>query len=109
MLTIITEVELREGADREWDAIMGARMNEAKKRPGWVGGQLLCSDEDPKRRVIVGTWKTRADWKEWHQDPLFAETRRQLDTLVGAPERHTWHDVRLDVRKELEERVRTAG
>ena len=108
MLTIITEVELREGADRQWDTVMGARMNEAKKRPGWVGGQLLSSDEAPKLRVIVGTWKTRADWKQWHQDPLFTETRRQLDTLVDGPERHRWHDVLLDVRKGREKRVKTA-
>jgi heme-degrading monooxygenase HmoA len=108
MLTIITEVELSEGADREWDAIMGARMNEAKKRLGWVGGQLLSSDEDPRRRVIVGTWNTRVDWEQWHQDPLFAETRRQLDTLVDAPERHTWHDVLLDVRNGQGKRVKTA-
>ncbi len=99
MVTIITEVEVRDGADREWDAIMAARMTKAKKRPGWVGGQLLSSDDEPAKRVIVGTWKTRADWEEWHHDPLFAETRRQLDALVNGSERHEWHDVLLDVRK----------
>jgi len=99
MVTIVTEVELKEGADRQWDAIMAARMTEAKKRPGWVGGQLLSSENVPQKRVIVGTWMTRADWEGWHEDPLFAETRRQLDALVNGSERHEWHDVQLDVRK----------
>jgi heme-degrading monooxygenase HmoA len=99
MMTIVTQVELKDGAEREWDAIMAARMTEAKKRTGWVGGQLLLSEEDPRTRVIVGTWKDRADWEEWHQDPLFAETRRQLDALVNGAEQHGWYDALLDVRK----------
>ena len=100
MVTIVTNVELKEGADRQWDAVMGSRMTGAKKRQGWVGGQLLRSEERPRRRVIIGTWKTRADWERWHKDPQFAETRRQLDGLVVGPEEHWWHDVVLDVRKD---------
>ena len=71
----------------------------AKKRPGWVGGQLLRPSDKPDRRVIVGTWRTRADWEAWHQDPTFAETRRRLDGLENGPAEHWWHEVVLDVRK----------
>jgi len=99
MVTIVTNVELKEGVDRKWDAVMGSRMTGARKQQGWVGGQLLRSEEKPRRRVIIGTWKTRADWELWHKDPRFADTRRQLDGLVTGPEEHWWHDVVLDVRK----------
>jgi hypothetical protein len=64
-----------------------------------VGGQLLRQSDKPDRRVIVGTWKTRADWEAWHHDPQFAETRRRLDGLESAPAEHWWHEVVLDVRK----------
>ena len=53
---------------------------------GWLGGQLLQPESDPHRRVIVGTWKTRDDWKEWHTDPRFQETRAELNQLVRGPE-----------------------
>jgi heme-degrading monooxygenase HmoA len=99
MVTIVTNVELKEGVDREWDAVMGSRMTGAKKQPGWVGGQLLRSEENPMRRVIIGTWTSRADWERWHEDARFSETRRQLDGLVLGPEEHWWHEVVLDVRK----------
>ncbi len=98
MVTIVTDVELKEGAERKWDAVMRERMTEARKHRGWVGGQLLRSEEDPNKRVIVGTWKARADWETWHKDPRFADTRRQLDDLVNRPAEHWWHDVVLDVR-----------
>jgi heme-degrading monooxygenase HmoA len=99
MMTIVTHVHLKEGAGQEWDGAMRTRLSAAKKRPGWVGGQLLRQSDKPDRRVIVGTWRARADWEAWHQDPQFAETRRRLDGLENGPAEHWWHEVVLDVRK----------
>jgi heme-degrading monooxygenase HmoA len=99
MMTIVTHIHLKEGAGREWDTAMGTRLSAAKKRPGWVGGQLLRPTDKPDRRVILGTWRTRADWEAWHQDRLFAETRRRLEGLESRPAEHWWHEVVLDVRK----------
>jgi heme-degrading monooxygenase HmoA len=99
MMTIVTHVHLKEDAEREWDAAMRTRLSAAKKRPGWVGGQLLRQSDKPDRRVIVGTWRTRAAWEAWHHDPQFAETRRRLDGLESTPAEHWWHEVVLDVRK----------
>jgi heme-degrading monooxygenase HmoA len=99
MVTIVTHVQLREGAEGEWDVAMRKRLAAAKKQPGWVGGQLLQSVDQPNRRVIVGTWRTRAHWERWHKDPLFAETRARLDGLESRPAEHWWHEVVLDVRK----------
>jgi heme-degrading monooxygenase HmoA len=99
MMTIVTHVHLKDGAARDWDGAMRTRMSAAIKQPGWVGGQLLRTVENPDRRVIVGTWKTRADWEAWHHDPQFTKTRQRLDGLESAPAEHWWHDVMLDVRK----------
>jgi heme-degrading monooxygenase HmoA len=99
MMTIVTHVHLREGAGRDWDAAMRTRLSAATKRSGWVGGQLLRPADEPGRRVIVGTWRTRANWEAWHQDPQFTDTRQRLDGLESGPAEHWWHDVVLDVRK----------
>jgi len=99
MMTIVTHVHLREGAGPDWDAAMRTRLSAARNASGWVGGQLLRPADKPDRRVIVGTWRARADWEAWHQDPQFAETRRRLDGLESGPAEHWWHAVVLDVRK----------
>jgi hypothetical protein len=59
MMTIVTHVHLKEGAGGEWDTAMRTRLSATKKRPRWVGGQLLRQSDKPDRRVIVGTWRTR--------------------------------------------------
>jgi heme-degrading monooxygenase HmoA len=97
--TIPVVVHLKEGAGRDWDAAMRTRLAAPRKLPGWVGGQLLRPADKQNRRVIVGTWRTRADWEAWHQDPQFAETSRRLDGLESEPAEHWWHEVVLDVRR----------
>jgi heme-degrading monooxygenase HmoA len=98
MKTIVTHVHLRPGAGRDWDAVMRRRLSAARKRPGWVGGQLRRPTDKEDTRVIVGTWRNRADCDGWLHDPQFAETRQRLDGLESAPAEHWWHDVVLDVR-----------
>jgi heme-degrading monooxygenase HmoA len=98
-MTIVTHVHLREGAGRDWDAAMRTRLSAARKSSGWVGGQLLRTADKPDRRVIVGTWRTRASWEAWHHDRQFTETGQRLDGLESAPAEHWWHDVVLDIRK----------
>jgi len=99
MMTIVTDVHLKEGSEQDWDAAMRERMAAAKRQPGWIGGQMLEPEDDPMRRVIVGTWQTREDREKWHEDPEFAETREELEGLVMEPEQHEWHEVVLDERR----------
>jgi heme-degrading monooxygenase HmoA len=97
MMTIVTQVTLKEGAEPEWDAAMRERLAAAKGKSGWVSGQLLMPLEHLNQRVIIGTWQTRADWEAWHTDPAFSETRTKLEGLEDGPPQQWWHEV-LDSR-----------
>lgn len=98
MMTIVTHVTLKVGSEPEWDAAMRERLDAARARPGWIGGQLMIPLDRLDKRVIVGTWATRADWEAWHQDPTFADTRERLEDLQVGQNEHWWHEVILDVR-----------
>jgi heme-degrading monooxygenase HmoA len=98
MMTIVTHVVLKEGSEPEWDAAMRARLAAVKGRPGWIYTQLLIPSDALNKRVLIGTWRTRADWEAWHKDPAFAQTRTRLDGLEAAPRQEWWYEVMLDVR-----------
>jgi heme-degrading monooxygenase HmoA len=98
MMTIVTYIRLKEGAEPEWDAAMRERLAAATGQSGWIGAQLLTPADSANKRVIIGTWQTRADWEAWHRDEAFAETRKRLEGLEAAPIEHWWHEVLLDVR-----------
>jgi heme-degrading monooxygenase HmoA len=93
MMTIVTHVELKPGAEGEWDRAMHERLRAAEERDGWVAGQLLRPIDKPHDRVIVGTWQSREAWEAWHRDATFRETRTRLDGLEARPARESWHEV----------------
>ena len=99
MMTIVTRITLKEGAEPSWDAAMRERMSAAREQAGWIGGQIMIPLDGPDRRVIVGTWQTRAHWEAWHSDPKFAETRRRIDGLEAGPREEWWHEVIEDIRR----------
>jgi heme-degrading monooxygenase HmoA len=97
MMTIVTRVRLKEGTEPEWDGVMRERLSAARQQPGWVGGQLLMPLGQLDERVIIGCWRSRADWEAWHNDAAFRETRRRLEGLERAPAEQWWHEVIVDV------------
>lgn len=98
MMTVITRAVLREGTEPEWDAAVRERLDTARDRRGWIGGQLLIPLDGLNERVIVGTWQTRADWETWHSDETFRETRERMEGLEERPSETAWHEVVVDVR-----------
>jgi heme-degrading monooxygenase HmoA len=99
MMTVITRVPLAAGAEAEWDEAMRERLKAAHGRPGWIGGQLLTPDDGSNHRVIVGTWETREDWKAWHEDPAFQETRQRMEGLQEGPDEMEWFELITEGRE----------
>ena len=98
MLTVITRLTLKDGAEEEWDTTMSDRMQAARDQAGWIGGQLLKPLDDTNTRVIVGTWETRAHWEDWHNEAAFRATRERLEGLQTGPAEVTWHEAVIDRR-----------
>lgn len=93
MMTVVTTMKVRSGSEAEWDALIAERFRSAHGRPGWVSGQLLTPAGEDRARVLVGTWRSREDWKAWHDDPAFLEHRSRLEELQEEPSTATWYDV----------------
>jgi heme-degrading monooxygenase HmoA len=99
MMTIVTHVTLKQGSEPAWDAAMRERLFAARDQAGWIGGQIAIPLDGPDRRVIIGTWQTRAHWEAWHADPAFAATRRRLEGLEAGPSQEWWHEVIEEIRR----------
>jgi heme-degrading monooxygenase HmoA len=96
MMTIVTHMTLHEGAEPEWDRAMRDRLAGANGLRGFVRSQLLIPLDGPNRRVIIGTWATRADWEAWHNDAAFLADRDRLEGLQQAPGDSVWYEVMED-------------
>ena len=97
MMTVITSVTLSEGTEPEWDRVMAERLANAADCDGWIRGEILMPLDGMNKRLIVGTWRSRADWEAWHQDPAFTATSARLDALQTTTSGPQWHEVVADV------------
>lgn len=93
MMTVITETTLEPGQEPQWDQAFQERLADAQQQPGWLGVQLLIPLDAPNKRVIVGTWETRAAWEAWHATEAFQRTRAQMDGLRQSAGEERWHEV----------------
>ena len=96
MMTVITRVSLKQGSESEWDEAMHKRLAAAQEQSGLVNAQMLTPTDGPNQRVIVGTWKSRDDWKSWHDDPAFKDTRQHLEELQDKPDEMEWFEVAIE-------------
>jgi len=94
MMTVITETTLKPGQEQEWDRAFEERIGAAKGQPGWVDAQLLIPEDEPNKRIVVGTWRSRDDWERWHQTSTFQQTREPMNRSTADDGRPEWHQVR---------------
>jgi heme-degrading monooxygenase HmoA len=94
MMTVMTETILRKGKEPQWDEAYRRRAEAVTDQDGWISLQLLIPLDAPNKRVVLGTWRTRADWEAWHTSDVFRETREQMDAAEEVEERQDrWFEV----------------
>jgi heme-degrading monooxygenase HmoA len=93
MITVITETKLKPGQEAEWDRAFQARIAEVSKQPGWLGVDLLTPTDDQSKRVVVGTWRSQADWDRWHETEAFMQARPLLAAATKDDGKPQWFNV----------------
>jgi heme-degrading monooxygenase HmoA len=96
VLTVITETIVKPGREADWDAAYHERAAAARDQDGWVELQLLVPLDDRSRRVVVGTWRDRDAWEEWHETEKFQATRERLDDATARHGDDRWFEVAED-------------
>jgi heme-degrading monooxygenase HmoA len=97
MMTVVTEIEIKAGQEPHWDAAFRDRLQDAPNQPGWVAMQLVIPLDAPNKRVVIGTWESRADWEAWHDTEMFKATRDRLDGVEQKSSDEAWYEV-VDIR-----------
>jgi heme-degrading monooxygenase HmoA len=99
MVTVVTRVRIKDGHEAEWDEVFAKRIEAARDQRGFELVQLCQPDGDLSDRVILGTWQTHEDWKSWHDDPAFLETREELEEIDQESGGSQWYEVVVEERR----------
>jgi heme-degrading monooxygenase HmoA len=98
MVTVVTQVRIKDGREAEWDEVFAKRVRAAREQKGFEFVQLCRPDGEASERVIVGTWRTHDDWRNWHEDPAFIGTREELEEIDQDAAQSQWYEVVVEER-----------
>lgn len=93
MMTVISESTVKAGHEAAWDNAYRERAADARRQDGWVDLHLLIPEDEPMRRVIVGTWRDKAAWERWHETDEFRRGRSVLNAASESSGSDRWYTV----------------
>ncbi|MGD9972768.1 MAG: antibiotic biosynthesis monooxygenase [Desulfatirhabdiaceae bacterium] len=59
--------------------------NLAVNQSGYISGETLKKYDEPGSYLVISTWQTIDDWKNWVSNPNRMEIQSQIDLLTGIP------------------------
>jgi heme-degrading monooxygenase HmoA len=55
----------------------------ATAQEGYISGETLRNVQKPEDFLVISTWQTTQDWKNWLANPARKELQAQIDKLLG--------------------------
>ena len=89
MIRVLIERHLQEGAERALHLAMREMRQEAMPWPGYISGETLRDAANPRRYIIVSTWRSRADWDAWAASAERRQIEDKIAPLLTKPETAT--------------------
>lgn len=56
---------------------------QANTQPGYISGETLRNLESPDEFLVISTWETSDDWKNWLESKARKEVQDKIDALLG--------------------------
>jgi heme-degrading monooxygenase HmoA len=64
----------------------------ATAQPGYVSGETLRSVERPDEYLVISTWQSAEDWKDWASSKEREKIQSRIDAILGEPTRYEIYD-----------------
>ncbi|MEE9537292.1 MAG: antibiotic biosynthesis monooxygenase family protein [Desulfobacterales bacterium] len=55
----------------------------ANEQPGYITGETMKNLEKPDEFLVISTWETSDDWKQWEQSDERQQIQSKIDALLG--------------------------
>jgi heme-degrading monooxygenase HmoA len=55
----------------------------AMSREGYISGETLRRVDDPVECLVISTWQSLDDWRQWLLDDERVEIQKNIDALLG--------------------------
>ena len=65
----------------------------AMDQPGYISGESLVNHHDPQNIMIISTWQTYEDWKNWRESGERKAMELRLERFLQKPAEYKIYDL----------------
>lgn len=81
-IKVIIRRKVPQGKEAQLLPLLLDLRSKAITQPGYISGETLRNADDPEDYVVISTWKSVEDWKDWEASKERAEIRSRIDALL---------------------------
>lgn len=82
---IIIDRKVKKGKESEFFALLRELRSKAIPSKGYISGETLRALDDPNNYIVISTWQSVDDWKEWERNPERGRIQLQIEKLMSRP------------------------
>ena len=82
-IKVFVKRKVAKGKESELLPLLLELRAKATSRPGYISGETLRGVEDPEDYIVIGTWQSVENWKDWESSPERAQIQDKIDVLLG--------------------------
>ncbi len=89
---ILIKRTVPEDKEKELMPLLKELRNLGVNQPGYISGETLKNVENPNEVLVISTWRSDVDWKQWVQNDKRREIQDQIDFLLQATTEYSVYD-----------------
>jgi heme oxygenase (mycobilin-producing) len=85
VVKIIIDRKVHKRKETEFFDLLRELRSKAVPSRGYISGETLRALSDPHNYVVVSTWQSADDWKNWEKNPERKKIQTRIERLMVRP------------------------
>jgi heme-degrading monooxygenase HmoA len=82
---IIIDRKVKKGNEADFLKLLEELRRKAIAAKGYISGETLQASDDSHHLIVVSTWHSADDWKNWEKNPTREEVQAKIEKLMVRP------------------------
>ena len=82
---IIIDRKVKKGKESEFSELLKQLRSKAVSSKGYISGETLRALSDRHSYIVVSTWQSADDWKNWEKDPEKKKIQARIEKIMVRP------------------------
>jgi heme-degrading monooxygenase HmoA len=82
---IIIDRKVKKGKESDFAKLLRELRVKAVPSKGYISGETLRASDDPHNYIVITTWQSANDWKNWEKSPERKKIQAKIEKLMARP------------------------